>query len=359
MKTIPKSAQALRGKKVYVGLSGGVDSAVSAKLLKDAGAEITGVFIKGWYPEGMPCTWREDRLDAMRVAAHLQIPFMTLDASLEYKESVIEYLLKEYKSGRTPNPDIMCNKDVKFGAFYRYAMERGADYIATGHYAQATEDTNGSHLIRGVHEGKDQSYFLWAISKEALSKTIFPIGNLQKSEVRSLAKKYAFPNATKKDSQGICFLGDISIEQFLRKEFGTTYGVAENAQGISIGTHDGALLYTIGERVALTSAPAGPWYVIAKDIEKNILTVSHEVVSHTGTQESFSLIQTNFFRKIDRNEILSAQYRYHGPRIEGTYDETQNVFTPLRPLEERVAQSQSLVLYDAQGNECLGGGIIH
>src|SRR3989344_5375442 len=170
----------VRGKKIFVGLSGGVDSAVSAALLKRAGALVTGVFIKGWYPPGLNCTWANERRDAMRVAARLHIPFRTLDASAEYKKSVIDYLVAEYRAGRTPNPDVMCNREVKFGAFYRYAKAQGADLIATGHYRSGE---------------KDQSYFLWAVPKDILDETVFPVGNLEKSEVRALAKKCALPVA--------------------------------------------------------------------------------------------------------------------------------------------------------------------
>src|SRR3989338_10785512 len=189
----------VKGKKIFVGLSGGVDSAVSAALLGRAGAQVTGVFIKGWYPPGMPCTWAMERRDAMRVAARLQIPFLTLDASAEYKRGVIDYLVAEYKAGRTPNPDVMCNREVKFGAFYRYALANGADAIATGHY-RAGE--------------KDQNYFLWAVPKDILEATIFPVGYKEKDEVRTLAKRFHLPVAEKRDSQGICFLGSVSVEDF-------------------------------------------------------------------------------------------------------------------------------------------------
>src|SRR3989344_734386 len=167
-------------KRVFVGLSGGVDSAVTAALLKEEGNEVVGVFIKGWYPPGMPCTWASERRDAMRVAASLGIPFHTLDASEEYKRGVIDYLLAEYRAGRTPNPDVMCNREVKFGAFHRFAREKGADLIATGHYARSIE----GNLLRGVDEAKDQSYFLWAVPKEALVRSAFPLGSMHKSETR-------------------------------------------------------------------------------------------------------------------------------------------------------------------------------
>lgn len=331
---------------VYVGLSGGVDSGVTAALLKEAGYRVTGVFIKGWYPPGMPCTWAEDRRDAMRVAAHLRIPFITLDASKEYKESVIDYLIGEYREGRTPNPDIMCNRDVKFGAFHAFAKEKGAR-MATGHYAK----TMDGRLFRGVDEGKDQSYFLWSVSKEALQDTLFPLGGMRKEEVRKRAKKFGLPNAAKKDSQGICFLGSISVEDFLRAEMETEEGVVRDESGKEIGRHDGAVLYTLGERIAVKNAPPGPWYVIRKDLKGNTVTVSHGRPS-APPEGSIRIAHENWFGEV--SGAIEAQYRYHGPRIRGTYAEGS--FTPSEPLPEPLAEGQSLVMY--KGEECLGGGII-
>lgn len=336
----------LRGKKVFVGLSGGVDSSVSAALLKDAGALVSGVFIKGWYPPGMPCSWSTDRRDAMRVAAKLHIPFTTLDAEKEYKEGVIDYLLKEYAAGRTPNPDVMCNREVKFGAFYAYAKERGADFIATGHYARMK---NGE-LHQGLDTAKDQSYFLWAVPKEVLEETLFPVGEMQKDEVRRLAEKYHLPVATKSDSQGICFLGSISVEEFLTRELGSSPGSAVDERGEVVGQHTGATLHTIGERIALTDAAPGPWYVVRKHIERNELVVS----SSPAMQESRPIVldETNWFKTPE--ETVEAQYRYHGPRIKGTF--SNNVFTP-HDASEPLAAGQSLVLYD--GTRLIGGGIMH
>lgn len=346
----------IQGKKVYVGLSGGVDSAVTAALLQKAGAIVTGVFIKGWYPPAMPCTWAEDRRDAMRVAARLRIPFITLDASEEYKRGVIDYLLREYRAGRTPNPDIMCNREVKFGAFYEYAMREGAHAIATGHYAQTLHTEEGTRLLRGVDEGKDQSYFLWAVPMEALSRTLFPLGALPKSKVRALAKHFKLPNAHKRDSQGICFLGSISVEDFLTNEFGTEPGAALDEAGNEIGRHNGVLLHTIGERIALVSSAPGPWYVVKKDISQNVLTVSRKRTLHSTPATEILLTDTNWFNQSEATEHSEAQYRYHGPRVPGTYDHTRNAFIPLKPLPEAIASGQSLVLYD--GETCRGGGII-
>ncbi|MEK7100726.1 MAG: tRNA 2-thiouridine(34) synthase MnmA, partial [Patescibacteria group bacterium] len=303
----------LRGKRVFVGLSGGVDSAVSAALLQQAGADAIGVFIKGWYPPGMPCTWSEDRADAMRAAAHLRIPFYTFDASREYKQGVIDYLLREYAAGRTPNPDIMCNREVKFGAFWRFAKQNGADFIATGHYAQQS----GGVLSRGVDAAKDQSYFLWAVPKKAIQDTLFPVGGMPKERTRELAIQFGIPQAAKRDSQGICFLGSISVDDFLRSEIGATSGMAIDEQGKEVGTHEGAVLATLGERVAITGTQPGPWYVVKKDMDTNVLTVSHAPSMAVGAT-SITIAETNWLQAVAPNEPVVAQYRYHGPRIAGT-----------------------------------------
>lgn len=307
----------VRGKKIFVGLSGGVDSAVSAALLQREGARVTGVFIKGWYPPSMPCAWAVERRDAMRVAARLHIPFLTLDASVEYKKHVIDYLLAEYRAGRTPNPDVMCNREVKFGAFYRFAKAHGADAIATGHYRSGE---------------KDQSYFLWAVPKDVLQATLFPVGNREKKEVRALAKKFNLPVAEKKDSQGICFLGAVSVKEFLEKEF---------------GNDNPALLYTIGQK-----APGG--YVIGKDVGKKEL-----IVSRSRRQEAVAEIKfkdANWFSEPIGE--LEAQMRYRGPRIAVEVRKVTPYEGNASPygLFEIPAPGQSIVFY--KGDELVGGGII-
>lgn len=306
----------VRRKKIFVGLSGGVDSAVSAALLQKAGARVTGVFIKGWYPPGMPCTWAADRRDAMRVAARLHIPFHTLDASAEYKKSVIDYLLAEYRAGRTPNPDVMCNREVKFGAFYRFAKDARADAIATGHYESGE---------------KDQRYFLWAVPKEVLEATIFPVGHMEKSAVRKLAKKFDLPVAEKRDSQGVCFLGSISVEEFLRQE---------------LGTDNPAILYTLGQRVPL---PGGPWYVVGKNVETKEIKVSKTRASVVPT---IPFTDANWFGESSR--ATEAQYRYRGPHIPGHIERDR--FVSEGPLSEIPTPGQSIVFY--RDDELVGGGII-
>jgi len=328
----------VKGKKIFVGLSGGVDSAASAALLKEVGAQVTGVFIKGWYPPGMPCSWAAERRDAMRVAARLHIPFVTLDASAEYKKSVIDYLIDEYRAGRTPNPDVMCNRDVKFGAFHRFAKQAGADAIATGHYRSGE---------------KDQSYFLWAVPKDILETALFPVGYMQKSEVRMLAKRFDLPVAEKRDSQGVCFLGNISVEEFLRMEFGTLAGRALDEDGRVVGGHDGAVLYTLGERVALRDAAMGPWFVLAKDMTSNEL-----IVGQAGARRSASssggipFASANWHT--DPAEATEAQYRYRGPFVPGRVEHGR--FAPSAELCDIPTPGQSIVFY--QDGKLAGGGII-
>jgi tRNA-uridine 2-sulfurtransferase len=303
----------VKGKNVYVGLSGGVDSAVSAALLKKQGAVVTGVFIKGWYPPGMPCTWAADRRDAMRVAARLRIPFRTLDASVEYKKSVIDYLLAEYAAGRTPNPDVMCNKEVKFGAFYRYAMRESADAIATGHY------------VKGE---KDQRYFLWAVPHDVLVKTIFPVGEMQKTAVRRLAKKFGLPVSAKKDSQGVCFLGSVSVKEFLQHE---------------LGSDNPALLHTIGERIDGS-------YVVSKDVVKREVVLSQDR-TFAGNEVAFK--RANWFMAPEM--ATSAQCRYRAVRTKGRVE--KGAFIPEEVLQEIPAPGQSIVFYNLH-DELVGGGII-
>ena len=342
-----------QAKKVFVGMSGGVDSSVSALLLKQEGYEVTGVFIKVWQPDFVECTWKEDRLDAMRVAAHLDIPFITLDLEKEYKQGVIDYMIDEYRKGRTPNPDVMCNREVKFGAFYTWAKSKGADYIATGHYAKH----DGISLIKSEDEDKDQTYFLWAVKKELFPSILFPVGGMEKKDVRDIASRYKLPVSTKKDSQGLCFIGTIDIKTLLKTYIQEKEGNVMNEHSEVIGTHDGVMFYTIGERHGFTvtkkTTEDAPYFIIAKDIEKNTLTVSH-VPPQENTGKHIMLESCNWTKNLTKGEVYEARARYRAPlaRIE-IVDEKQ-----VKVLEGEItkASGQSLVLYD--GERCLGGGII-
>jgi tRNA-specific 2-thiouridylase len=347
-----------RSRRVFVGMSGGVDSSVSAALLKKQGYDVTGVFIKVWHPDWLPCEWKEERRDAMRVAAALDIPFITLDCEEEYKKSVADYMIEEYRQGRTPNPDIMCNKEVKFGSFLRKAREMGADFIATGHYAQISTD---GILMEGVDKNKDQSYFLWTINKQDLKHILFPIGAYEKDKVRELARKFKLPTAEKKDSQGICFLGKIDMKDFLQHYIPLRKGTVLDEKGNSIGTHEGALFYTIGQRHGFTitkKTPTDtPYYIISKDIEKNILVVSekHSEDDLKNVHEVW-LSQVNLLKKPEHK--ISARIRYRQPHQNIEIKEVSEISAHIKFIEgqEGVSVGQSLVFYD--GELCIGGGII-
>jgi tRNA-specific 2-thiouridylase len=346
-----------KGKKVYVGMSGGVDSSVSAALLKNAGYDVTGVFIKVWQPDWFACTWREDRLDAMRVAAELDIPFITLDLEKEYKKEVVDYMISEYRAGRTPNPDVMCNRYVKFGGFYSFAMKQGADFVATGHYARSE---NGK-LIMGNDQNKDQTYFLWTLTKEQLEHTLFPVGNIEKPEVRKLAKKFKLFTADKKDSQGLCFIGKIDVKEFLGHYIETKRGDVLDVNGRVIGYHDGAFFYTIGERHGFTITAKTPndepYYVITKDVEKNTLTVSFKTAEGElpNGKKEVKLRDMNWIGgAVPLGKKLQARSRYRETLQEVAISD-QNVVTFLKP-QFTLSPGQSLVVYD--GDNCLGGGII-
>ncbi len=344
-------------KKVFVGLSGGVDSSVSAALLKRAGHDVTGVFIKVWSPDWLPCTWKDERRDAMRVAAALDISFLTFDFSAEYKKGVADYMIEEYKAGRTPNPDVMCNKEIKFGCFLKKALAMGADFIATGHYAQVTAKTE---LAEGADKSKDQSYFLWTLGRQELAHTLFPVGHLQKSAVRKLAERFRLPTAAKKDSQGICFIGDVDMKEFLAHYIETKRGDVLDELGKKIGTHDGAVLYTLGARHGFAiseKTPAGkPLYVVVKDLEKNTITVSARTDSNNFLQSTHAVVlkNTNFINGTpDENKTYGARIRY---RQEKQLCKIKNATVSFTSAQTGVAVGQSLVVYD--GEICLGGGVI-
>ncbi|MEK7607673.1 MAG: tRNA 2-thiouridine(34) synthase MnmA [Patescibacteria group bacterium] len=353
----------MKEKKVYVGMSGGVDSSVSATLLKEQGFTVTGVFIKVWQPDWMACTWRDDRLDAMRVCVKLGIPFVTLDLEKEYKKDVVDYMINEYKSGKTPNPDVMCNKYVKFGGFFNWAMARGADYIATGHYAQIKEKDRAFKLIAGADQGKDQTYFLWTLTQRELSKTLFPVGNTEKSETRKLARKFNLPVAEKRDSQGLCFIGKVDIKEFLSHYIEPKKGNVLDEKGNILSKHNGALFYTLGERFGFEytkKTPAEkPYYVTSRDIKKNTLTVSHKSPEGTLSAEKkeYKLGFINWISSAPKlQKKYTARIRHLGDlllcQLELKEKEVNIIFE--NPLI--IASGQSIVVYDEK--ECLGGGIV-
>lgn len=339
------------GKKVFVGMSGGVDSSVSALILKEQGYDVIGVFIKVWQPDFVECTWKEDRLDAMRICAQLNIPFITLDLEKEYKEGVIDYMFAEYKKGRTPNPDVMCNREVKFGAFLKWVIVNNG-IVATGHYAQNINN----QLVKGVDKNKDQSYFLWTLTQEQLKHIIFPIGDMEKKEVRKKADEAKLFTSEKKDSQGLCFIGTIDVKEFLKTQIEEKKGEVMNEKGEVIGHHDGITFYTIGERhgfeITKKSDHDAPYYVIKKNVEKNILIVSQTPPLQPLAKE-ISLEKINWLEKIDENKIYEARARYRAP-LAKVKIKKDKVFVMEGKLV--ATEGQSLVVYD--GDVCIGGGII-
>jgi len=376
-------------KTVFIGLSGGVDSSVSAYLLKAAtpnnfkklfgrptpkgfrGYKVVGAFIKTWQPDFIDCTWKDERRDAMRVAAHLGIPFVTIDLEKEYKEGVADYMIREYKAGRTPNPDVMCNKEIKFGGFLKKALEMGADLIATGHYCRVdkSEIRNPKSeageeifkLLKAKDEAKEQSYFLWTLTKEQLKHVLFPIGHLKKEEVRKIAKKAGLLTAEKKDSQGLCFIGKIDFKDFLKHYIEPKKGDVLNENGEIIGNHDGATFLTLGERQGFTitkkGANDGPSYVVAKDISKNTITVSSSIKT-LSPKPLINLINVNWITEVPKKDkTYDAQIRYHGELLKCSI-EVINVKDAKVIFEkpQTVASGQSVVFYD--GEVCVGGGVV-
>ncbi len=354
---------------VFVGLSGGVDSSVSAALLQEQGHEVVGAFIEAWQPEGFPCSQEQDRIDAMRVAAELAIPFELVDAKEAYRAKVAQYMIDAYRRGETPNPDVMCNREVKFGVLYEYAMQNGAEYLATGHYAQKHHMQNSKlqheyALLMGADREKDQSYFLWTLTQEKLAHTLFPIGHLTKSEVRTKAAALGLSTARKKDSQGLCFLGKLDMRDFLAHYIPPREGVVLNTNGDKIGTHDGAWFYTPGQRHGFRIKTHGtqttPHYVIEKNIEHNTITVSTDPRYNTRTRKLSRVVitDTNWIRKIPNvGSTYEARLRYRQPLFDVTIESCNDTqATVLLHSLQPVPIGQSLVLYD--GDACMGGGIL-
>ena len=346
-----------------MGVSGGVDSSVSLALLKDAGYNVVGVFIRTWTPDFIECTWKDERRDAMRVCAALDVPFLECDAEDAYKRGVADYMIREYKEGRTPNPDVMCNREVKFGVFWRFAKEHGADFIATGHYAvnAPAEASLQSFLARSPDIAKDQSYFLWTLAEEDLSHTLFPIGHMKKSEVRKLAEKYNLPTATKKDSQGVCFLGPLDMKDFLKHYINVRSGNVVTEDGEVIGTHDGVLLYTLGERhgftITKTTPNDTPYYIVAKDINNNTLIVSHNKDLNKKNNEFVTLKNAVIRGEIKVGQKYGAQVRYHGEVLEIEIIEVNGdeIKIKFENPDSALASGQSVVIYDR--DICVGGGV--
>ena len=366
--------KSIKKQRVFVAMSGGVDSSLSAALLKEQGYDVVGVFIKVWQPDFVECVWKEDRLDAMRVCAKLGIKFLTLDLEKEYKKEVVDYMISEYKVGRTPNPDVNCNKYVKFGAFFNFAMKNGADYVATGHYARLRQKIKNQKSKIKIYElsvardkNKDQSYFLWNLTQDHLRKTLFPVGNLQKTEVRRMARKFNLSVSEKKDSQGLCFIGKVDMKDFLKHYLPLSKGNVLNEKKEIIGWHEGAYFYTIGQRhgfiITKKSSEDKPHYIISKDIPANTITVSlNSVVQGISSSKKITISQINWTmgELPDLNKKYEARIRYRGGlqscRIKAIKKDFSKFLIVFDKPQTSISKGQSLVIYD--GEHCVGGGVI-
>ncbi len=372
----------LKKVKILVGMSGGVDSSVSAALLKGVktksqfkkvtghnpptnfgGVEVVGAFIKVWSPDWMACDWPTERREAMRAAAHLKIPFITIDLEKEYKKDVVGYMIKGYKAGKIPNPDVMCNKTIKFGALFDKAIRAGYDYVATGHYARVGKFKNNFQLLAGVDKEKDQSYFLWTLGQKQLSKTVFPVGIYKKTKVREFAKKFKLPNAEKKDSQGLCFIGKVDMADFLGKYIPKKEGNVLNISDEVIGKHSGSVFYTIGQRhgfeVTNKTANDKPLFVVSKNLKKNTITVSETKTTGEFCSLDIGLEKINWVNGQPPvvNKKYFARIRYRQPLQPASLKiHSRKIQVHFNRLQESIAPGQSLVLYD--GEICVGGGII-
>lgn len=384
--------------RVFVGMSGGVDSSVAAALLVEQGHDVTGVYMKNWSEDlpGMHCPWAEDVADAKRVAVGLGIDFQVFDFQKEYKQNVVDYMIREYQAGRTPNPDVMCNQEVKFKLFLEAALAAGAEYIATGHYARtyspagpvarsAPENFSGElkifsgatppratrradsclsegRLFRAHDDNKDQTYFLYRVTSEALAKTMFPLGDFTKTEVREMAKERGLWTASKKESMGICFVGQVGIREFLSEYVETRPGdIIDRQTGVAVGRHDGAIFYTLGQRHGLNVGGGLPYYVVGKDMAKNEVYVSRSIDDGNLWQKQLTLADVHWINQPPKGDTCQVRVRHRAPLINAEItrvndDAGEKVTVQLSEPQRAVAPGQSAVIYD--GEECLGGGII-
>ena len=358
--TEPKAA------KIYVGMSGGVDSSLTAALLVEQGYKVTGVYMKNWTQDlpGMKCPWADDLADAKRVAVQLGIDFKVFDFENGYRHKVVDYMIDEYKRGRTPNPDIMCNQEVKFKLFLDSALEDGADMIATGHYARISSNeyankSTSARLEMAVDKLKDQTYFLYRITGEALSKTLFPLGELTKPQVRTMAKERRLYTAAKKDSQGICFVGQIGVRDFLRQYVDTKPGdIIDKKTGKKLGVHDGAIFYTLGQRHGMELGGGLPYYVVGKDMDKSEVYVTTDLNDGSLWKDEVKLSSIHWINgpPSDGEYDIRVRHRAHLVKARLSYRPNEVTLLELSNPERAVAAGQSVVMY--HNDICLGGGIV-
>lgn len=349
----------LSSQTVVIGMSGGVDSSVSALLLKKMGYKVIGLFMKNWEEkdENGVCRSAKEYEDVVSVCEHLAIPCYAVNFVKEYQENVFSHFLEEFKKGHTPNPDILCNREIKFKVLFEKALELGADYLATGHYCQNI----GNSLVKGADPGKDQSYFLYTIKAEILSKVLFPIGHLQKQEVRQIARENGLSVAEKKDSTGICFIGKRNFKDFLSQYLAITPGNFETLGGKVVGRHDGVAYYTIGQRKGMGIGGEGDaWFVVGKDIERNVVFVEQGTQHPALFCDELTAVELSWVSGISPTLPLQckAKVRYRQADQECTIVEVKEGIAYVKfPQPQRaVTPRQSVVFY--LGNQCLGGGII-
>ena len=343
-------------KKVALALSGGVDSSVSALLLKERGFDVTTVYMKCWDIPEDSCLPDENKSYAIQTAMHLNIDFKELNFVKEYKSKVINYFYNEYKNGRTPNPDVMCNKEIKFGLFYSWALKNNFDFIATGHYARINKNGSMFNLLMGADKTKDQSYFLYRLTQEHLRNILFPVGDLIKSEVKNIAEKHTLPSCNRPESMGICFVGEVDIKEFLERELKVIKGDVLDTKGDKIGTHDGAWFYTIGQRHGfdVKKYHQEPLYIVSKDVGNNTLVVGKK---EDVKRSEFTINDIHWINEYPSKDKLQVRIRHLG-NLHNCSIEKKNSFISVNYQEPifAVAPGQSAVFYE--GDICLGGGII-
>lgn len=342
---------------VYVGMSGGVDSSVTAALLLQQGYKVIGVYMKNWTQDlpGMKCPWADDLADAKRVAVQLGIDFKVFDFQEGYRQKVVDYMIAEYQAGRTPNPDVMCNQEIKFKLFLETALEDGANMIATGHYARVQD----GQLLAGLDTNKDQSYFLYRVTEEALRRTLMPVGEFTKPQIRAKAEEFGLVTANKKDSQGICFVGEVGIKYFLSQYVTTEPGeIIDKRDNKVLGKHEGAIFYTIGQRHGLGIGGGLPYYVVGKNMQKNIVYVTTDLNDENLWRDQLTLNQLHWINEppVPGREYL-MRTRYRAALIPCQVEPADaGMQVRLGEPERAITPGQSAVIYD--GDRVVGGGIV-